>query len=220
MDLLEAIKRRHSVRQYLDKVIPADIIAELKQEIARCNQESGLNIQMVNDDSEAFSGIIAKYSRFSGVSDYLVIMGKKDDANIIAAGYYGERLVLLAQQLGLNTCWVGGTYSKKKCKVNPAPGEKIIIAISLGYGANQGVERKSKPLEQLHNVTGELPEWFMRGMEAAMLAPTAINQQKFMVSLDGETIRVTAGRGPYAKVDLGIVKYHLEVGSGKAVEIG
>jgi hypothetical protein len=51
-------------------------------------------------------------------------------------------------------------------------------------------------------------------MKAAMMAPTAMNQQKFLISLDGEEPVITAGRGPMAKIDLGIVKYNFEAASG------
>ena len=50
-------------------------------------------------------------------------------------------------------------------------------------------------------------------MEAALLAPTAINQQKFHFTLDGDTVRAKAGLGPCAKIDLGIVKCHFEIGA-------
>ncbi len=60
----------------------------------------------------------------------------------------------------------------------------------------------------------KIPEWFNKGMELAMLAPTAMNQQKFLVCFDGEKISFLAKRGFYSKVDLGIVKYNFEMGAG------
>lgn len=53
------------------------------------------------------------------------------------------------------------------------------------------------------------------GIEAALLAPTAMNQQKFMFSLNRGKVSVKAGRGFYTKLDLGIVKYHFAIGAGK-----
>ena len=54
-----------------------------------------------------------------------------------------------------------------------------------------------------------------KGVEAALLAPTAVNQQKFYLTLDGNKVKAKAGLGPCAKMDLGIVKYHFELGAGK-----
>lgn len=59
-----------------------------------------------------------------------------------------------------------------------------------------------------------MPEWFEKGMKSALLAPTATNQQKFLFTLDQNHVSVRSTGGFYSKVDLGIVKYHFEVGAG------
>ena len=120
--------------------------------------------------------------------------------------------MLKAQQLGLNTCWVGISYRKGKSRAIIKPGEKLHIVIALGYGVNQGHKHPVKPLEKLYK--GEAPEWFLQGVRAAQLAPTAMNQQKFCFQLEGNTVSVSAGVGFYNKTDLGIVRYHFEVGAG------
>ena len=126
--------------------------------------------------------------------------------------------MLAAQMMGLNTCWVAGTYGKGKCKAVVQPDEKIVCVISIGYGETQGHERRSKPMEKLCNMAQQdMPAWFKDGMEAAMKAPTAINQQKFFVTLDGENVTIKAKFAAMAKIDLGIVKYNFEVASGKKV---
>ena len=48
-----------------------------------------------------------------------------------------------------------------------------------------------------------------------MLAPTAVNQQKFLFTLNGDEVTAKATGGVYSRIDLGIVKYHFEVGSGR-----
>ncbi|MCR5034527.1 MAG: nitroreductase, partial [Clostridia bacterium] len=127
----------------------------------------------------------------------------------------GQRIVLEAQMMGLNTCWVAGTYSKGKCKASIAPNEKLVCIISIGCGQTQGKPHKSKPLSKLCSVAeADMPDWFREGMDAALKAPTAINQQKFYVTLeDGEPV-ITAKRAALAKIDLGIVKYNFEAASG------
>ena len=216
MDVYEAMRSRHSVRQYVDKPLSGEIVTRLREEIDACNSEGGLHMQLVTEEPAAFSGGLAKYGRFSGVRNYIAVVGEKSDALDEKAGYYGERVVLLAQMLGLNTCWVALTFSKRKAHIDVGPGEKLALVIALGYGATQGVAHKDKPMEKLCRVQGEMPDWFRQGMEYAMLAPTATNQQKFMLTLEKEnTVRAQALRGPYAKLDLGIVKYHFELGAGK-----
>lgn len=215
MNLIEAMNLRHSVRQYIDKPLEDDVISALRKEIDEINKESGMHIQLVTNESRAFDSFMAHYGKFSGVKNYIALIGKKGSDLDEKCGYYGERLVLLAQQLGLNSCWVAMTYSKIKSAYKIANGEKLCVVIALGYGKTQGAAHKSKPMEKVINVNGSVSQWFKNGVKAALLAPTAMNQQKFILSLNGNKVSAKAGRVFYSKVDLGIVKYHFEVGAGK-----
>lgn len=215
MSITEAMKARHSVRQYTDKALGEGVVLALKEEIDACNRESGLHIQLVTNEPKAFDGFMAHYGKFSGVTNYIAMIGKKGPTLEETCGYYGERLVLFAQQLGLNTCWVAMTYSKIKTAFVLSSGEKLCIVIALGYGATQGVPHKSKTIQDVVKAEEPLPGWFQDGVKAALLAPTAMNQQKFTFSLTDNRVSVKAGMGFYAKIDLGIVKYHFEIGAGE-----
>lgn len=215
MTIMEAIRQRHSVRQYTDKPLGEDVIRPLEEEIAAYNKESGLHIQLVKNEPKAFDSFMAHYGKFSGVTNYIAMIGKKGPDLEEACGYYGERLVLKAQQLGLNTCWVAMTYSKIRSAFSVGEGEKLCIVISLGYGKTQGVPHKSKAIEKVAKTDGPAPDWFTSGVEAALLAPTAMNQQKFRFTLTDDKVSVRAGVGFYTKIDLGIVRYHFEAGAGK-----
>lgn len=215
MDILEVMKSRHSVRQYTDTKIEYEKRNILNELAKACNEESGLNIQIIYDEPKCFDSMMAHYGKFSGCTNYIAIVGKKSKNLDEKAGYYGERLVLKAQELGLNTCWVAMTHGKSAAKIEK--GEKLAIIISLGYGKNQGVAHKSKPLSDVCNQTNELPTWFVKGMEAVMLAPTAMNQQKFKFMIKNDQVEAIATGGFYSKIDLGIVKYHFEAVSGHKV---
>ena len=221
MTLQEAISARHSVRKYIDKEIPADIITALQDKIAECNKVGSLNIQLVLNETRAFTGMLS-YGSFSGVKNYLVMVGKKGYNLDERVGYYGEQLVLLAQTLGLNTCWVGLSYRKVPEAYNVGKDEKLACMIALGYGETQGVSHKIKTVEQVSNASDLTPSWFKRGVEAALLAPTAVNQQKFSFEYAGmknNSHKVLAKKGismiGYTQMDLGIAKYHFEIGAGK-----
>ena len=216
MDLLEAIKSRHSVRSYTDKKIEGETLTQLRQTVDECNQKSGLSIQLCLNEPNAFTGMMARYGKFQNVKNYIALIGKKDNSLEEKCGYYGETIVLKAQQLGLNTCWVAMTYSKGKSAAVVKPGEKLVIVIALGYGETAGVQHKLKAIEELSRVNSAAPEWFSAGVEAAQLAPTAMNQQKFRFELDGNLVKASAGSGFYTKVDLGIAKYHFEIGAGES----
>lgn len=221
MTLLKAIKARHSVRHYIHKPLPVDIINQLQAKIDQCNQLGNLNIQLVVNEPKAFSGIMA-YGKFSGVENYLVMAGTPDPSLDERIGYYGEQLVLLAQQLGLNTCWAGLSYRKVKGVYTIRDGEKLSCMIALGYGATQGKTHKIKTAAEVSNCSDTTPQWFNEGVRCVLLAPTAINQQKFhfqyLQPQHGDKPRVKASRlfslVGYTQMDLGIAKLHFEIGAG------
>ncbi|MDR0515132.1 MAG: nitroreductase family protein [Coriobacteriaceae bacterium] len=257
MDLMEAIEARHAVRAYTERAIEPAKAQILQRLIDKANDESGLKIQLCLESPAAFDSILAKYGVFTKVRNYIALVGNKSDKAALACGYHGEKLVLAAQKLGLNTCWVGGTYSKRKVVAQVGLREKLHLVIALGYGETQGSPHKTKSIEELSHVSGEMPEWFRAAMEAVRLAPTAINQQRFLFTLEpahrdeeseggipgaadgaegeagqgrkpedkgnGEAapvacdkVRAEALRGLYAHVDLGIARYHFEVGAAAA----
>lgn len=218
MDMMDLMRSRHSVRQYQDKKIPDEIRKPLDELVERCNHDAGLHIQIVYDEPECFNSRMAHYGKFENCQNYIAMIGRKSPDLEERCGYFGEKIVLKAQELGLNTCWVALTHGKSKAEA--AAGEKEVIIIALGYGKTQGVERKSKGASAVSNLDSDSPEWFRRGVEAALLAPTAINQQKFRFTLSGDKVTAKTARiGTNLKTDLGIVKYHFEMGSGKGKEI-
>lgn len=222
MELKDAIAARHSVRKYLEKPLSAEQLATLRSTIERINAETGLHVQLVLDEPRAFAPGVLKYGFFSGVTNYLVMAGRKGAEVEEAVGYYGEELVLLAQTLGLNTCWVGLTYKKIEGAYKLAPGEKIHCVIALGYGENPGVQHPIRPRERFFEIEGgaPAPEWFLAGLDAAILAPTAVNQQRFRFVLhSGSVVEAQTRFSPfgYTRMDLGIVKKHFEIGAAPAV---
>ena len=220
MTIQEAIKKRHSVRSYTARPIDGAVLAALNEEIETCNRESGLNIRLVLNDPNAVKGLFASYGAFENADNYLALTGPDTDDLLERCGYWGERLVLFAETLGLNTCWIAGSYKKGRVKKLLGQGERLAAIISIGYGAKPGHAHRSKSYEQVTETDGTEPDWFRAGVEAALLAPTAINQQKFRFVWKNGAFEVKALRGPYSLIDLGIVKYHFEIGSGKQVPVG
>ena len=222
MNLQEAIEARHSVRAYKELPLVDDKVKVLKEQIDVLNHAGNLHIQLILNEPKAFQGTMAKYGKFRNVSNYIVMAGKKADDLDERIGYYGEHLVLLAQTLGLNTCWVGLSYSKVPGTYVLDEGEKIACYIALGYGETQGVSHKIKTVEQVSNSSDVTPSWLRKGVEAALLASTSVNQQKFSfeyVGMKNGHHQVHAKKGfaiiGYTQMDLGIAKYHFEIGAGK-----
>lgn len=218
MGITDAIKARHSVRVYKNEKIDVEIREQLDAFCRDVNEESGLNIEIHYDKPEGFDSKLAHYGSFRNVNNFIVLKGKDSVSFEEDCGYYGEKLVLKAQMLGLNTCWAALTFNKKMVKKLVPEGERFCMVIALGYGQTQGNPRKSKKVEEVAATKGNMPDWFRKGVEAALLAPTAVNQQKFKIGIvNGEPTIKVSGMGFYTKTDLGIVKYHFEVASGHKV---
>ena len=226
MTELEAIKARHSVRQYLDKPIEAEKIEAIQACIDKCNREGGVHLQLVTNEPRAFRKGVdwPKYGKFGNVENYIAVVAPKGKIGDVAAGYYGEKAVLLVQTLGLNSCWVGLTFKKVKQAYSVGEGEELKAVISFGYGANDGVQHPQKrtiaDVAVNKSSAASFPEWFVNGVKAALLAPTAVNQQKFEFVLhDDNRVEAVAKFSliGYAHLDLGIAKYHFEVGAGNGI---
>lgn len=211
---MDLIRQRHSVRQYLNQTIPEDVRAKLNAYADQLNQKAGLHIQIFYDEPVCFSSRMAHYGKFENANHYIVLAGKKAPDLDERCGFYGELLVLKAQELGLNTCWVALTHGRSKAVIGAD--EKEVIVLSLGYGKTQGSSHHSKRPADVSNIDADAPAWFKKGVEAALLAPTAVNQQKFRFERNGSTVTAKAGIiGSCLKIDLGIVKCHFEIGAGK-----
>lgn len=211
--LIVTIPVRHSVRRYLETPIPDNIRECLEDEIADINARCGFSFRAVYDEPTSFKNIFA-YGKFSNAVNYIIVSAPSGHNETLLCGYEGERLVLGLQALGLNSCWVGLSYSKKTSDFDVPSGHKIRCVICFGYGVTQGIERKSKSLAQLGGVIAASPRWYADAIKAVSLAPTAINQQKFRFTLraDGTVEAVpTFSLVGYTTIDLGIAIRHFNL---------
>lgn len=220
MTEVEAIKERHSVRNYKKMAIEQTKVEQLKSLIDQCNQEGNLHFQLCEDAGNTYNRLLNMAMGLGSAPSVIACIGQVSEDLEERIGYYGERIVLFAQQLGLNTCWAG-TFNHKNVPAQIGEGERLVITIAIGYGMNPGRIRKSKTAEQVTAGKAEQPEWFRNGVELALLAPTAINQQKFEIKLnEDDTVTFRDLGGVMSKVDLGIVKYHFEVGKKAVLDKG
>lgn len=213
MDEIKAMYLRHAVRHFDGKPISSKDKKELIPFINRVNKESGMNIQLITNEPKAFGGKKAKICNFTGCVNYLAIVGPKGKQLKEKAGYYGEKIVLKCQQMGIGSCWVLLTFNKIKGTYSVRRGEKLVLVVALGYGTTNGKPHKSKQFYQVVKNRGKLPQWFIRGVKYALLAPTGVNKQGFMFELlYGNEVKIK-NKSLCKDIDLGIVKYHFELGA-------
>ncbi|MDO4400379.1 MAG: nitroreductase family protein [Coriobacteriia bacterium] len=221
-DMLRLMQNRHDVRNYSDEPIAPDVAARLQEEIDAVNGIAGLHVQLIQDDPKGISGFMAAYEQFRNVKNYLVMVGPNTMRLDEQCGYFGEHLVLIAQHLGLNTCWAGLGFNRKRGSFQKDKGERAAIAIAIGHGRNQGASKEAKSASDISNLNADSPEWFRRGIQAVLLAPTVLDEQAVRIDLlddsnpDGRRhVRIIAAeKGHFNYVDFGIAKYHFETVAG------
>lgn len=224
MELIDAIDIRCSRRKYTNEAIPDEKLKSLQELIEEVNKEGNLHLQLVLKDGRAFQSIKKSYGLFSGVENYIGLVGKEDKLLREKIGYFGERLVLEATSLGLGTCWVGGTFDKDACPCKLEAGEILIGVIAIGNVPKEhtfkekvilkATHRKTKAAEEMYEAEGVVPDWFKAGMKAVQKAPSAINKQpvKFYYKNSSVTAKVS-GDKDHEEIDLGIAKLHFEIGA-------
>ena len=211
MDNLEAIYARHSVRNYTGVALDDAEARQLQQVIDTVSAASGLNIQLLRNNPQTFE-LVARFGAIRGCKDCIAFVAHKRDQDE-AIGYWGQLIVLEAQKMGLNTCWVG-MFSRKKCKAVCPEGMAVRVVIAVGHGKTAGKPRKSKTPQDVVSIEpgAQKPEWFDVVVEAALLAPTAINRQAFTVVLTSDgTVRVDVPGKGFTRLDGGIVRRNIEV---------
>lgn len=215
MTIKEAIKKRHTVRKYTKKSIPKELVYLLNERIEKNNSLYELSLKLVTENTDGIN-IMGKLLLGGTANNYIILAGKEASDLDEKLGYCGADISLYAQTLGLNTCWLGGMYSEKGARKNlEAEGVRINGVIVIGYGETQGVQHKSKSASEISKYNGIPPQWFTDGVEYLLYAPTAMNRQPYSVNGDGNKVKITCKGGRFAGIDLGIGKYHFEVGAGK-----
>ena len=216
MDLKLAMRQRHTVRKFTSEPLSAELISQLNDRVCANNERFGLAISLKVGDESALPGALKLFFA-KGVRNYFVLAGSDRPGLDEDLGYASADLMLFAQALGLNTWWIGGTFNRKNVE-QAVPGKKVIGIVAVGFGVTPGVAHKSKTAAEVSSYEGPEPQWFADGVQAALLAPTALNKQCFRIAGAGNKVSITENGGAFSGADIGIVKYHFELGAGTAFE--
>ena len=213
MDFKEAMQKRHMVRKYTDKPLSDEIIAKINERIELNNKTYNLNMKLMINNSKGVSSIM-KLIMARGVNNFIILAGDVSGSLDERLGYSGADIMLYAQTLGLNTWWVGGTFNRSVSRY--VDNKKVTGIIAIGYGQTQGVPHKSKNVEDVSKYEGTIiPPWFISGVDGALLAPTALNKQDFMLIGNGNRVKIECSNGIFTGSNVGLIKYHFELGAGK-----
>lgn len=230
-----AISRRRSRRLFDSKTIPSELLEKLN---AFCNEFqpfTGARAVIVTDSPDTvFKGAIGHYGKIKGAPAVIVFIGDMRDIHVQEkVGYLGEGIILEATVSGLGTCWVGGFFRPEVAAslAHIRGNEKVLAVTPVGYASEKisleekimtgfGKTHQRKPLHGLVTGTEEdkRPEWIKTALEAARVAPSAVNRQpwRFHIENDSITVSVDDLKDTYnisKRLDCGIAMLHIETAS-------
>ncbi len=224
-----AIESRVSRRKFEKEAIADWEKENIISLINQLNEVSGLTMTFIENGSSAFGKLRKSYGLFTNVRSIILMKGKKDDKDLKEkVGYYGEDLVLAITDLGLGTCWVGGTFDKDELTIDS--GEELACVVAVGKVAapsftekilRSATHRKVKSMEERITSDQPLPQWVQNGMKAVLFAPSAKNTQKVMFKYENNILSAQiADDYSMDMIDLGIAKKHFDIEAGGKFEFG
>ena len=229
MTPFEAMKSRVSCRAYASKPVEEEKISELKGLVDQMNQESGLSMQFYGSNGK--TELKLNGAMFTGpVYWYAVLVGGDDPESAEKIGYYGEKLVMRATELGLGTCWVGGTYDKDSIRAQLLSDQKVWDVIPIGYPLDKVPFKQKMIRERIRSKNTSLkdffesdvpfeqiPKWIRICGQAVLDGPSAVNGQPIRCIYrkdDTHTgrieLQVCKANHGFEYNDLGIAKYQFE----------
>ena len=139
------VRRRRSCRRYQEQPLAGRTQSSLEVFLAanRCGPFGGRArfalVAATEEDRTALKGL-GTYGFIRGASAFIVGAIESLPNCLEDYGFLMEHAVLLATDLGLGTCWLGGTFSKSGFakKIGLAEGELMPAVTALGYAVDDG----------------------------------------------------------------------------------
>ena len=114
--VIELIKMRKSSRSFDQRDIESSTLKKLKDYITKINEETKIKAKVIFIQSKDTDGSkvmkLGTYGIISGANSFIVGILDKEEKDALEFGYLFEKIVLFATDLGLQTCWLGGTFNK------------------------------------------------------------------------------------------------------------
>lgn len=197
------IRERHTVRKYLDMPVSNKLKNTINERLNQLCNDYQVETELKEDGKSALNGIMAKL--MSGNIENVIIF-KGDQYHV---GYVAAEIMLYIQSLGLNSWFIGGSINRKKL------GEDVVAMIPFGYGQTNGKAHKLKKVNQVSNFqSNKYPNWFLNGVTACLLAPTALNKQSFYINYNNGDVQLHVKESKYSRIEAGILSYFFENASG------
>lgn len=206
---IETIKERYSVRNYLDKPFEKEQIQKIQKFFSECKtgpfgNEVRFEIVDLSEMDKNEIKSLGMYGMISGGKVYIAGIVKRTQSNMEDLGFCMEKLILFLTQIGIGTCWMGGTFNRSNfAKKIHLEKDEILPAITpIGLIAEKKTfkenvirsmigARKRKPHKELFfdGSVNKLLDFTQVGkykdvLESVRLGPSASNKQPWCVIRD------------------------------------
>ena len=235
MRVVETIQKRRSVRTYTSELLSEAHIAQIKQYISQLKAPFGVKvrIELINTHVNEKPVKLGTYGWIKGACDYLALIYEETPFAETAAAYMFEQVILFCTDLGLGTCWIGGSFSRSdfKKQIVLQENEKLKIVSPVGYASDKtrflekyivNADKKHafrKPFGELffdrhfdNPLTETKAGFFLTPLKMVRLAPSANNMQEWRVLLEDKALHFY--KKPYIRydaIDMGIALCHFEL---------
>lgn len=157
--VIEVIKSRRSVRKYLDKEVPKEIL----EDIVDCGRlaPSGYNKQpwifvvvVDKEMKEKVANATTSGKFISSAGACIAVFCEKDAETALEdACAATENMIIAAQSYGLGTCWINVYKKSQSPKIkevlNCPDNMELMTLISVGYPAEENRQVQKKSLEEV-----------------------------------------------------------------------
>ncbi|MCX6233863.1 MAG: nitroreductase [Bacteroidetes bacterium] len=246
LSVFVAIQKRKSIRTYektdIDNNVTADIIKILNTDNTGPFANRARFSIIRTDDYKDQNARLGTYGFIGGASRFIVgAVQKNDPMNLEDYGYILESKILHFTQMGLGTCWIGGSLRRSEfAKTITLKEDEVIPAITpIGY-SKDGYDfrdnlirivagsKHRKPWKELffdEDFSRPFPnddsQGFSRVLEMVRLAPSASNRQPWRLIRQGTLFhfylfrrnpdKVSASDVDLQRIDMGIAYCHFEL---------
>jgi nitroreductase len=227
----DAIPTRVSRRRFSDRPVgPADI-ERLETFCAAFRPYHAVHVRLIKDaPADVFTGLVGGYGKISGAQWVAAFVGPADSQ--LEIGYTGEAFILEATRLGLDTCWIAGSFDIQRSGslVDLQPDERVVSITPVGYALERAPlgERlmrsavratSRRPSAELAPGIGDgWPAWAVAAVEAARRAPSGANRQPWRFRFEDASLVMSRADKVYwtASIDFGIAMLHIELAAAHA----
>jgi nitroreductase len=234
MSIIQSIEQRRSVRSYTGEPLKKEHADSITNYIASLTAPFGINarINLIHTHTGGERIKLGTYGYIGGASDYLTLVYEEAPLAEEGAAYLFEQVILFCTGLGLGTCWLGGSFSRKDFagQLSLKPEERLRIVSPVGYPDNKkrlvetlinapGKHKSRKPFENLFfykNFATPLSETlagvYRKPLEMVRIAPSANNSQPWRIVFDERALHFyhRSAFGGFSAIDMGIALCHFQ----------